>query len=293
MTLNTTSPPYTLCLYHNDPDGRASAAIVRRALGPGVRCQEATYGGPLPWERIEKAQRVVIVDFSFPRAEMERLAQKRELIWIDHHITAINDLEPVAADWPGLRDTRQAACVLTWRYFFPEHPTPRGIILIGDRDTWALTEPDARPFGEGLLQGSSHPDNDNLWKPLLDDDSSFVDALIERGRQLLDVRMHNMRRTVARYGYVVTFEGYRTLAVNFRGDGDMGQHIRDLGYQIAYCYVDSIQNGRLMTIVTMFSGEVNVAEIAQRFGGGGHVGAAGFSFERGPLPFPPGAQVSW
>ena len=101
-----------------------------------------------------------------------------------------------------------------------------------------------------------------------------------------------MRSFVSRLGYRVNFEGHDTLVVNRRGDGDMGQHIRDLGYAIAYCYLEGPQNGRIITFVTLYSAQVDVAEIAAKFGGGGHRGAAGFTFERTTAPFPPGAQVS-
>jgi nanoRNase/pAp phosphatase (c-di-AMP/oligoRNAs hydrolase) len=43
----------------------------------------------------------------------------------------------------------------------------------------------------------------------------------------------------------------------------------------------------------MYSQTVDVAEIAQRFGGGGHAGAAGFHFKRSESPFPPEAKVDY
>ena len=38
--------------------------------------------------------------------------------------------------------------------------------------------------------------------------------------------------------------------------------------------------------------EIDVSPIAQKFGGGGHAGAAGFHFQRSTTPFPPEATVS-
>ena len=82
----------TLCLHHNDTDGRASAAIVRRALGPAVILIEMDYGDPVPWEAIDQASNVVVVDFSLPLEDMKRIADERELTWIDHHKTALEQL---------------------------------------------------------------------------------------------------------------------------------------------------------------------------------------------------------
>ena len=281
----------TLCLHHNDADGRASAAIVRRALGEDVVLYEMDYGRPLPLDLILVADHIIILDFSLPREEMERLAAYHQFTWIDHHKSAMEEMAGVSDAWPGLRDTSEAACVLTWRYFFPDQPVPKAITLIGDRDIWRWAEAETGAFGEGLYQQRTRPDNDALWVPLLDDDPQALAALIELGTTLREARLREIRRAAASYGFAVTFEGHRTLALNQRGSGDLGAYIRSLGYQIAYCYVDKFQEGALMTYVTLYSAEVDVSEIARKFGGGGHAGAAGFHFPRGESPFPPGALL--
>jgi oligoribonuclease NrnB/cAMP/cGMP phosphodiesterase (DHH superfamily) len=276
----------TLCLHHNDADGRASGAVVRYALGHEIDLIEIDYGDPVPWEAIRAVQRVVIVDFSLPRVEMERIAAQAELIWIDHHISAIQEMEDVR--WSGLRDISEAACILCWKYFFPQRPAPRALVLIGDRDIWRLAEPDSGAFNEGLHHESTHPLNDTLWYPLLADDSLAVEQLVQRGRLLLEARLNLMRRQVKRYAYPVIFEGYSTLAINRAGEGDMGHYMLSLGYEIAYCYLDGVQNGLLTTFVTLYSDgvKVDVSALARKHGGGGHRGAAGFSFARGDRPFP-------
>lgn len=282
-----------LCLHHNDADGRASAAIVRRALGADVHFYEIDFGDPVPWDRIERADQGVMVDFSLPPAEMQRMAETTELIWIDHHISALESMAGIADDWPGARDIGEAGCVLTWKYFFPDEPVPRAIVLIGDRDVWRWAEQDTGAFDEGLHQRDTRPDHDRLWQPLLDDDRRLLQELIDEGGILRRARLLDIRRTVRKYGFEVTFEGVRTLAINTRSSGEMGEIIRQQGYQIAYCYVDTWQNGVLVTAVTLYSDEVDVSRLARKFGGGGHRGAAGFSFPRGETPFPPAALVAY
>jgi nanoRNase/pAp phosphatase (c-di-AMP/oligoRNAs hydrolase) len=70
----------------------------------------------------------------------------------------------------------------------------------------------------------------------------------------------------------------------------MGEQIRRAGYQIGYCYTEVMRAGRLQTIVTLYSNQVDVSEIARKYGGGGHRGAAGFQFDRAGGPFPEGSQ---
>lgn len=114
-----------------------------------------------------------------------------------------------------------------------------------------------------------------MWQSLLDDNPNLVNQLIENGGILRQSNPKNIERKVARFGQETSFEGYRTLLVNDRGGGDMGDHINQLGYQIGYCYIDNLQEGKLTTFVTSYSKEVDVSKIARNCGGGGHVGAAG------------------
>lgn len=282
----------TICLHHNDTDGRASAAIVRKALGSDVWLYEMDYGDSLPLERILTSDHIVIVDFSLPSEEMIQLATYHQLTWIDHHQSAIQDLSEISKSWPGIRDTRDSACILTWKYFFPSQPVPKAITLIGDRDIWRWAEQDTGIFNEGLYQLDTKPLNDNLWIPLLENNEQVLCQINQNGTILREARLRNIRRSVNKQGFPARIEGYRALVVNLRGSGDIGQQIRDMGYEIAYCYADSLNNGEITTYVTLYSSVIDVSEIATRFGGGGHKGAAGFHFVRENSPFPAGLNIS-
>ena len=283
----------TICLHHNDTDGRASAAIVKRSLGNDVWLHEMNYGDSIPLERVLTADHIIIVDFSLPKSEMEKLATYHHLTWIDHHKSSLLELKGISETWPGIRDTNEAACVLTWKYFFPEIPVPRAVTLIGDRDIWRWAEEDTGPFNEGLYQLDTRPFNDKLWVPLFENDQEFIGTTIENGRVLREARLKEIRRAIFRRGFQVIFQGHRTLVINIRGSGDIGQQVRDMGYEIAYCYVDYLQNGKLTTFVTLYSDEIDVSKIAERFDGGGHSGAAGFHFERNSSPFPLGVNIEF
>ncbi len=283
----------TLCLHHNDADGRACGAIVRRALGVEVTLYEMDYGDSIPLDLIVVADHILILDFSLPKNEMGKLAAYHQFTWIDHHKSALDEMDGTADGWAGVRDTSEAACVLTWRYFFPDQPVPKAVTLIGDRDIWRWAEQDTGAFNEGLYQHYTRPNNDDLWNLLLDDDPEELARMIELGGTIRDARLREIRGAAARYGFTATFEGYRTLVINRRGSGDLGAHIRTMGYEIGYCYVDKVSEGQLMTYVSLYSDTVDVSQIAQKFGGGGHAGAAGFHFPRGDAPFHPDAVVSY
>lgn len=290
-TQSTQTSGTAVCLYHNDTDGRCSAAIIRRALGSSVLLRAMDYGfRPIPWDDLKSAARVLIVDFALALEDMQRIKDISELIWIDHHKSAIEELASMS-DLPGRRSMDEAACVLTWQHFFADRPLPDAVKYIGDRDVWRHAYEETTAFGEGLFQEDTHPANDVLWQPLLDGDRELMQKLIAHGKILHRARLKRIWHSVAREGFEVQFEGHRTLVINGHGSGELGEFSRQRGYEIAYCYVDRHHEGKLITRVTLFSKKVDVSQIARKFGGGGHAGAAGFSFERVAGPFPPGAEV--
>jgi oligoribonuclease NrnB/cAMP/cGMP phosphodiesterase (DHH superfamily) len=282
----------TICFHHNDPDGCASGAIVRYALGKEVMLVESEYGRiSIPWGKIEQSEKVIVADFSFPAVDMLRMAKGHEFVWIDPHRSAILEFEKIGKDWLGLRDISDAACVLPWKYFFPDRQVPRAIVLIGDRDVWRWAEAETGPFNESIYNRDYHAENDALWKPLLEDDESVLKQMIEEGKWLREITLRNVERMMDERSFEVEFEQYKTLAVNAPVNGDIGNYGRSRGYDIVYSYIDEQQNGRLTTVVTLYSDKVDVSVIAKKYGGGGHAGAAGFSFPRRDTPFPPNSEV--
>jgi len=71
--------------------------------------------------------KVIMVDVSFNMSEMTRLSHElgNNFIWIDHHISSINEwnkvIEPNPNNWHigGIRDIKFTTPELTWKYFFP------------------------------------------------------------------------------------------------------------------------------------------------------------------------------
>jgi len=283
----------TICFHHNDPDGRASGAIVRYAFDKDVLFIESDYEKtPVPWEKVEQAKHVIVVDFSFPKEDMLRLADGRKLTWIDHHKSAMLDLADASKNWEGIRDVSEAASVLTWKYFFPDRPVPYAVVLIGDRDIWRWAEKDTGAFNESLYNHSHPVENDALWVPLLENDQETLNRMIKEGAWLREIALKNIDRLMGARSFEVQFERHKTLVINSTSNGEIGNYGRSRNYDITYCYVDEMQPDGLATKVTLYSDKVDVSVIAKKFGGGGHAGAAGFSFPRDKTPFPPDSEVN-
>lgn len=83
---------------------------------------------------------IVMADIMLPVDIMKDLHDRffDKVIWIDHHITAINlSKEHGYDDFNGIRDTAHAACVLSYMYFHPSvsyDKIPQAIRLAGAHD---------------------------------------------------------------------------------------------------------------------------------------------------------------
>lgn len=136
------------CIYHSiDLDGWMSAAIVEHWFSQqevpnkqGEDCNTINfigynYGDPIP--DLSEYNKVIMCDISFPMEEMIKLWEKlgvNNMIWIDHHISAIKNIQDTKWLWEGSQDTKFAACELTWKYFFPNEPMPEIVRLLGRYD---------------------------------------------------------------------------------------------------------------------------------------------------------------
>lgn len=272
--------------HHRDPDGFASAAIMlawwkdRQELSP-VKCVEINYDDPVDFSMIQPGDVVAVVDFSFKPKDMAALRKKAaKVIWCDHHVTAqaygYDDL-------PGVRDfllKGMAGCECTWKFCFPDREVPRAIKLLGDYDAWRLEYPEeSLPFYEGLKLNELSPMQE-IWPPLLHGTARLmINDLIEQGSCAIRYRNAYCDRVQKSYGYPTTLDGHSAYAVNLSGFGSPGFGAKMKLYPVCISY---IYDGRQYT-VTLYSNQVDVSQIAQQHGGGGHKGAAGFTCTK--LPF--------
>ena len=171
------------CVYHRiDYDGVCSAAIVRHKH-PDVKLYGMDYYDSFDFTQFEDGDEVVIVDFSFPAIDMQILADRCKLTWIDHHKTAIKDNAHLKL-W-GIQQQGRAGCELTWNYFYPKTPMPHAVRLLGRYDIWDHDDPDVIPFQLGMRAHGFYNPTDSVWKQLLKITSSLVVNIIQDGQVIL------------------------------------------------------------------------------------------------------------
>lgn len=219
-----------LTFFHRvDADGVFSYCILRKWLEQRNDVEEIipcgwTYGDPMPELDTIDYDELYMVDISFPGEFMKKLYSTQDVIWIDHHGTAISDSEKFGySQMEGLRRNGTAAVELTWEYFFGKQECPELIQYLGAYDVW-----DKRRFDwEGLVVpiqigvkakwGLNFQEIYQNFDYVLSEEC--LQSIISEGKLLKDYEESQFRYAVKSYAFPVTvagkFKGIAMLTQNF------------------------------------------------------------------------------
>jgi oligoribonuclease NrnB/cAMP/cGMP phosphodiesterase (DHH superfamily) len=284
--------------YHDDMDGKCAAHVVNSwddYPTPSACFNAINYGQDFPLENIEADEKVYILDFSIEPSDMEKLlAITKDVVWIDHHKTAIEKYESFPHKIEGMRSYRFSGCVLAYTWMAKQYSerigreVPEYIMLIGDRDTWTWDYGDrTRHFFAGLEAHDTFP-RSLIWCDLRWHGKQKVDGLVKEGKIIQRYKDRTQQEYLTKNGFWVEFETHKCYAVNGRYSSLPFQAVvPDAEIWMSFRYMP---DGYWMA--SLYSDKIDVSEIAKRYEyhgkkGGGHKGAAGFECEYPPfLPLP-------
>ena len=137
--------------YHSDDDGKCAGywagKLNKRKTGVKddvVDYIMINYGWPIPWDKISKDELVYIVDFSFSVEDMNKLLElTSNVVWIDHHISAIEKYADYDKHVDGIRLDGAAGCLLTYFYLtcLVDAEGHEDATLLGQFEKFAAAEP--------------------------------------------------------------------------------------------------------------------------------------------------------
>ena len=270
-----------LCIYHiADHDGKGSAAIVKRKF-PEIELLGLNHDMEIPYEEIEKHDKIIICDIALPIDYMFNLSKTKELTWIDHHASVINSYNDAIAkgapELDGLRRVGIAALRLTWEYFYPDKPEPEGVKLLGLNDIFDLRDPRVRPFEYAFQSMGVNRPTDNTWDTLLDG-TLDINKAVEKGEAILSwVRNRNIRLSHS-MAFESEYMGYKCICANMpQGYSEFFDSVPNIKDYDFMCNFYMNKNNLWNLSFYSHKDEVDVSKIAASLGGGGHVHAAGAS----------------
>ena len=255
-----------VCFYHaNCLDGVAAAYAVKLAY-PNIQVEfiPSNYGMKIP-EGL-KGRKIFIVDFSFKQDQMLQLMEDNYVVVLDHHESAAKELDGLVEV-----DQTQSGAVQAWK-FFHGPDVPLEYQYIQDRDLWNFNLPETRAWTEGAF---TYPMTLEGFEELYNESKKDMGPIIKIGTILLRKRktdLDNILKTVRR----MTINGYDVPVVNanYVFASDLG-NIMSKDEPFAVIYSDN-RDCRQFSLRSQKVGGVDVAIIAEAFGGGGHKNASGF-----------------
>lgn len=278
----------TICIYHaNCLDGFGAAwAVHDQVCGSLYRDKlifhPAKHEDPPP---DVKGKHVIMVDFCYSREDLDNIAeQAKSILILDHHKTAIEETYGFEIDYPNTEvvlDMNHSGAVLAWQYFSAlsnwmteiSSPTPQILLDIEDRDLWKFKRASAKGIC-AVLQ--SHPYQFPIWTQLINDPN--YEKIWEQGENILRWQRIAIDQIAATCKRVITFDSQYTVPMANTPHvfaSEVG-NILCRGYPFAVTYYDSSTH-RHFSLRSEIKKGLDVSEIAKKFGGGGHIHAAGFS----------------
>lgn len=270
-------------VYHADLDGICSAAVAKKALElyyPEIEMVEFNWskGDVKEFE----CNTLYILDCVLPKERLKKEIEnlgRLNVVWIDHHKSTIEKYKEFE-NLPGIRDPNApGACTLTWNHFFDSEKIPPIVYHIGDRDIWRYESIKTKPVCEYMFYVSINPNDWDIYINMED-----IEEIYEKGKLLLNARLSNIRATATR-AYTNIFHGQKTVAINYNdriSKPDMGEYLlrKVKEAEVAFIYHYFKEKDKYFLQISLYSkGNVDVSEIARKYGGGGHKGAAGFVME--------------
>lgn len=265
-------------LFHgNCYDGFGAAWACYKAFHPmNIQYLPLSYGQLKP--DIPEGANAYMVDFSYPRAELNKLLDTcGSLVVLDHHKTAQEDLEGFGANKKAtvVFDMDRSGAVIAWQYFFRNRPVPLLLQYIQDRDLWKFSLPDSDVVHAYI---SSYPRTFEVYDELarqLDDPEGLEDAK-RAGASILRFKKQKVAE-ICDHAYLQEWEPYGKIPVV-----NSSCFMSEVAHELLERYPDSpfaayyFDRPDKTQWGLRSRKDFDCSVVAKIYGGGGHAQASGF-----------------
>ena len=284
------------CIFHCDLDGRCAGAIVAYFTNNYNKedYYEANYNDPLPIDSYEDKETVYLVDFSFTEETkhyLDTLIKKEcKIIHIDHHTSTMELYEnhPEYAKLEGIRSPEHSGAALTWMYFTDTKDIkdcPLFVQYVSDFDCWHWKMKETENFKFGMETVSNYGPLSMIWTKFIKEHynkyTETIEDIIKKGKIAKKYSANINKEYCKNFAYVAEVEGNKCIVLNKKDGGSLvfGDLIKEYPMSMVWAFDGEYYQ------YSIYSQDPNIFcnKIAEKYGGGGHKGAAGFRLE--DMPF--------
>ena len=279
-------------IFHkNCPDGFGSAWIVNKFLNKdieykGISASDSVKG----LESKIKNKNLLVLDVSFSKEDI-KIIQKltKNFLIIDHHITYYDQISKIKN---VELNKNHSAIYLTWKKFFPNKEVPLFVKYIEDNDIRTNKYLETIPFRTALpiKYPFNNQKNFSIWNKLLNEKN--VKDLIKEGEKYLEYKNYILETNTFNVRKQFKFKNkkyskYNIILVNKTITGlnsDLAEYFlkKNLKMDILILWNEIIINNKeqYSLILRTLKENINLAEIAKTYNGGGHAKAAHFFYNK-------------
>jgi len=258
-------------IYHADcVDGFTAAWAFWRMFGHDAEYVPAHYGDEPPDVR---GKDVRIVDFSYPRELLMSMCDgwraANTIRVLDHHKTAAENLRGLEfAEF----DMDRSGASMAWDYLNPHTARPVLVNYVEDRDLWRWALPRSKEVSAYIR---TVPRVFPLWDALAAELDEHLDKAANKGAIALRVVEQYVEGKLKSEGRAM-IGGHDVRCVNttFAVSETVGELAKNEPFAAGWFQKDT---GEFVYSLRSRDGGLDVSEIAEEYGGGGHARAAGFT----------------
>lgn len=263
----------TICIYHgNCLDGFTAAWVVNKAI-EDVTFIAGSYTEEIDVEQLKDAH-VIFVDFSVKREKMIEIIEAAQLTTVlDHHASADKELDGLHEQYQSaviVFDMNRSGAMLAWNYYYPEEPAPELVKHVQDRDLWRFELEHTKAIAAYMFSLDQTFENWDMLEDTLTLDLAHYGNILETK---FNKDVDSLIESCARF---VEFDGHYVMAANvpYLFASEVGNRlVADHEFSITYF---QMKNGDYKYSLRA-KDEFDVSVLAEKYGGGGHPNAAGFS----------------
>lgn len=260
-------------LYHAEcKDGFTAAWAAWKKFGAKADYIPIKLSNPLLQE--VKNRVVYTLDFIYPDIYLEKfIKDNKKIIAIDHHISNKNFIKKVSEH---IFDINHSGAALAFKYFHPGEKLPKIVGIVEEGDLWKFKSKNVKEVLAyiGLLDFDF-----KIWDKLISDGEKEISyrKFVEKGKDIILYENKIIGDIINNNAYPVIFEGHTIYAVNAPRflKSQIGMLLSKKYPPFALIWM---RDKDRVEVSLRSNGDLNVSEIAAKFGGGGHKNTAGFSF---------------
>jgi oligoribonuclease NrnB/cAMP/cGMP phosphodiesterase (DHH superfamily) len=226
---------------------------------------------------------VVSIDFCYTTDILRQLNNvATKLIILDHHATTLEHIQAVNIEEQTILDIDRSGCAIAWDFCFPNEKMPEFLQYIQDRDLWRWELENTKHFTAKFY--SSVDFDFEKWSEMLK--SENVKKCIEEGKVIIPYEqseINNLASKASEFSWDIgAGKPYKIQVSNCSTlTSKLGNQLsKSCDFALVWFY-DHINNYIKVSLRSDSRGNnVNVEQIARKFGGGGHANASGFTWTK-------------